>query len=179
MIKENFFVVTGGPGGGKTTLIAALCSVGFESVDETARKMIRERLFAGLPPRPSPLEFAREMFERDITEFHSRAHLSKKIFFDRSFVDSAALLCEADENQFDSVFHLLNVNRFNRNVFITPPWQEIYTTDEERDQTFSEAVTTYEKLLKWYRLNGYHIKILPKTSVEERVKFVIKAIHSL
>ena len=176
IIKENFIVLTGGPGGGKSSVIDVLRQRGFESVDETARLIIKKRLAAGMSPRPSPIDFATEMFELDLDQFRSRIDSSKITFFDRSFLDSAALMYDADLRKYERIAHLLNTNRFNSNIFITPPWEEIYTGDDERDQTFQEAVTTYQKLFDWYRSMGYTLKILPKTSVNARVDFILNEI---
>ena len=41
--KPNFFVITGGPGVGKTTLLEALAKQGFPYVPEVAREIIREQ----------------------------------------------------------------------------------------------------------------------------------------
>ncbi|WP_201496038.1 AAA family ATPase, partial [Rubrivivax sp. A210] len=54
-------VITGGPGAGKTTLLAELATRGYETVSESAREVITERLARGLPPRPDPATFAREI----------------------------------------------------------------------------------------------------------------------
>ena len=35
--------------------------------------------------------------------------------------------------------------RYNKSIFILPPWQEIYETDNERKQDWEEAVLTFEK----------------------------------
>jgi len=67
--KDNFFVITGGPGGGKTAVLHALAEKGFACVRETARQMIKDRLEKGLPPRPEPSVFARELFQVDFDQF--------------------------------------------------------------------------------------------------------------
>jgi predicted ATPase len=59
-------VITGGPGDGKTFLIAQLSRRGFATVGESARAVIAERLAQGLPPRPDPESFAREILSRDM-----------------------------------------------------------------------------------------------------------------
>ena len=42
--KPNFFIITGGPGVGKTTLLEVLAKQGFPYVPEVARKIIREQV---------------------------------------------------------------------------------------------------------------------------------------
>jgi predicted ATPase len=66
--------------------------------------------------------------------------------------------------------------RYNRTVFVTPPWREIFANDAERKQDFAEAVRTYELCVAAYREHGYEAVELPKASVKERVRFVLEHI---
>ena len=66
--------------------------------------------------------------------------------------------------------------RYNRTVFIAPPWKEIFHPDEERKQDFDEAVRTYESLASTYREYDYELVELPRVSLEERVQFVLQTI---
>ena len=173
MTKNNFFIITGGPGGGKTSLLESLAGQGFVIVPETARQIIRERLRNGLTPRPDPHEFARQIFETDLVNYTSHMNEMQIRFFDRSFLDSALMLFQDDRNYFESIVDHLITRRYNRKVFIAPPWKEIYRNDSERDQTFEEAVCIYEKLYPWYENNGYQLIVLPNESLETRMKFVL------
>jgi predicted ATPase len=49
---SRFFVVTGGPGGGKTTLINALGRLGFPTAPEGGRAIICEQAAIGGPALP-------------------------------------------------------------------------------------------------------------------------------
>jgi predicted ATPase len=177
MIKNNFFVITGGPGAGKSSLLQYVNSEGFPCVAETGRKIIKERLLAGLPPRPAVEQFARQMFELDLNNFMSYAAHTSTIFFDRSFLDSALLISESNEVYFEAIKKTLKINRYNNRVFIAPPWEEIYRNDDERDQSFEEAIDTYERLCRWYEKNGYELVLLPKDSIEQRARFVFNNIR--
>ncbi len=42
--KNNFFIITGGPGSWKTTILNELKNCGFQTVDEVARQIIKEQL---------------------------------------------------------------------------------------------------------------------------------------
>jgi predicted ATPase len=66
--------------------------------------------------------------------------------------------------------------RYNKIVFIAPPWEEIYTHDEERKQGWDEAVATYQNIARAYVDAGYEAIELPKFTVEERVEFVLSCI---
>jgi predicted ATPase len=64
--------------------------------------------------------------------------------------------------------------RYNKKVFILPPWFEIYKTDDERKQTWEEAVNTYKILAETYRMCDYELIKVPWDSVEKRIEFVIE-----
>jgi predicted ATPase len=176
MTKNNFIVISGGPGGGKTSLLEALSKNGYGYISETGRFIIRERIRQGFSPRPAPEEFARQMFQMDYENFINNAEISDILFFDRSFLDSAFLIHQSDEIFFEKIRDSLITNRFYTKVFMTPPWKEIYTVDSERDQTYDESVVIYEKLSQWYLTNGYELVIVPRQSVEIRMKMILDEI---
>ncbi len=45
--KPNFFILTGGPGSGKTSVLTALAQKGFLTVPEVGRKIIKEQQLIG------------------------------------------------------------------------------------------------------------------------------------
>jgi len=173
---DNFIVLTGGPGGGKTSIIEALRQLGYPVVEETGRSMIRERLNRGLSPRPEPAEFARLLFETDLEHYRRLAGSKELTFFDRSFLDGACLLAGVNKTYYEHIGATLKSCRFNRRVFITPPWKDIYCNDGERDQTFEEAVASYETLDAWYRKMGYEPEAVPFGSVGDRVEYILRSI---
>jgi len=176
MTKNNFFIITGGPGGGKTSLLESLAVKGFAVVPETARQIIKDRLRKGMAPRPAPHEFAQQIFETDLSNYISNIKETRIRFFDRSFMDSALMLFQDDQDYYRAIKEHLTTERYNRNVFITPPWREIYINDNERDQTFEDALRIYEQLYQWYDNNGYQLIVLPEESIETRVKIVLEKI---
>lgn len=178
MIKDNFYILSGGPGGGKTSLLEYLASMGFNFIPETAREIIRERLSKGLSPRQDAATFAKEMFLKDYNNYMSNLHIQSPLFFDRSFIDSAGLLYSSDIDEYNQIRNTHLINRYNRNVFITPPWKEIYKNDAERDQTFDQAIGVYEQVCRLYRLNDYEIILLPRESIAARADFILKRVSS-
>ena len=65
---SNCFVLTGGPGSGKSTLIEALAAAGFRTAPEAGRAIIRDQVaIAGRAlPWVDPLLFAEMMLARDL-----------------------------------------------------------------------------------------------------------------
>jgi predicted ATPase len=173
MTKNNFYVITGGPGGGKTSLLNFLASKGYPYVPETAREIIKQRLSQGLQPRPDAASFAQQMFFKDFENYISKADTTSLLFFDRSFLDSAYLLYNSDMNTYEKIKSTHLSHRYNQKVFITPPWEEIYSNDNERDQTFEEAIEVCNNLHRWYELHKYDVIIIPNDTIENRANFIL------
>ena len=171
-----YVILTGGPGAGKTTLLASLASMGYATVEESARAIIAERLASGLSRRPSPSEFARQILSRDIEKYVAEPQTSQWVFFDRGLIDALGMLQEVSPLPSEELKAMLTKYPFHRPVFILPPWEAIYSTDTERDQTYVEAVGVYEKLLRWYRSCDYHVQEVPRLPVTRRAMHVLRVL---
>src|SRR5215467_5300702 len=88
------FVMTGGPGAGKTTVLQALAARGYPHAEESARVIIRERLARGLSPRPPLAQFGHEILQRDIARYRETRATEFFVFFDRGIVDVLGMLEE-------------------------------------------------------------------------------------
>jgi predicted ATPase len=170
------YILTGGPGAGKTTLLGALASLGYTTVEESARSIIAERLAAGVTPRPQATQFAREILRRDIEKYEMTRGLPDPVFFDRSVVEAFGSVQETETWPRLELERMLAAYPFDRPVFILPPWPAIYTVDTERDQSFGDAVNVYEKVVQWYSHCGYPLHEVPCLPVEERAKYVHQAV---
>lgn len=174
---NNRFVFAGGPGAGKTTVIDALRSRGFYCLPDVARAIIKSRLSSGLSPRPEPAEFARAIFDGDVANYKA-APAHGTCFFDRGVVDSLGSLFQCGAMSHEDV--ALNLRRYpyNQVVFVFPPWEEIYQTDSERDQTYAESVRVFESVKSWYSRCGYRIEEVPVGTLAERVAFIESAVRA-
>ncbi len=86
------FVMTGGPGAGKTTTLDALRGRGFHYVPESARAIIRQRKEAGLSPRPALEQFGREMLQVDMAQYCATPVRREPVFFDRGVCEALGFL---------------------------------------------------------------------------------------
>ena len=69
--KDNFYIITGGPGVGKTTLINSLQNNGFQIVQEDARRIIKNQIEIngdGLPWKNKAL-YAKLMLDASINSY--------------------------------------------------------------------------------------------------------------
>jgi predicted ATPase len=171
------FVITGGPGAGKTTVLRALAERGYPHAAESARSIIRERLASGLSPRPPLAQFGNEMLRRDIAHYREMRITDHPVFFDRGIVDA---LCMLDQQQAISPGEVAEYVRsfpYNEVVLLMPPWEAIYRTDSERDQTFADAVQVFEGLRTWYARWGYETIAVPRTAIDHRVNFILQTVE--
>jgi len=166
------YILTGGPGAGKTTLLGALALLGYAIVEESARAIIAERLAAGMTPRPQAAQFAREILRRDIEKYERTRGLPYPVIFDRGTVEALGSVQENERWSKLELECMLMAYPFARPVFILPPWSAIYTVDTERDQTFEDAVSVYEKIVDWYSQCGYPLHEVPCLPVDERATYV-------
>lgn len=170
------FVITGGPGGGKTTLLENLAAWGYRVAPEAARRIIRERLSVGLPPRAEPASFAREILDSDIQQYRAAMDHDGTTFFDRGVLDALYMLDLESALSRDEITSHVQAFPYNAIVFLLPPWEAIYGMDSERDQTFEESVAVFEGMKRWYSRWGYETVAVPRASVEARVSFILEAI---
>jgi predicted ATPase len=174
-IAERFFVVTGGPGSGKSTLIDALERCGYSRSIEAGRGVIQDQVSIGghaLPWDDRSL-FAELMLCWEMRSYQIAKHSSGLVFFDRGVPDVLGYLRLIGQPIPDHMHRTAEIFRFNRRVFIAPPWREIFHPDRERKQDFDEAVRTHDALVATYTACGYELIELPRVSVEERMRFVL------
>ena len=170
---DDFVVISGCSGGGKSTLLDALNDRGHHIVKEPGRRIVAEELARGGSALPweNPAAFARRAIRLSIADRDCSGKRSGWVFFDRGLIDAASAL--EDLTGKPILRRLAERRRYNKNVFLTPPWPEIYVRDDERRHDFARGVVEYTRLCKVYPSLGYDVHILPKVSVADRADLVL------
>lgn len=174
MGRENFFILTGPPGSGKSAVLEYLRTLGLPVIAEPARQILAEQRSidgSGLPER-DPRLFVDLMLSRAIYEYRRLESMTGAVLFDRSIPD---LLGYARHFGFEHLpaRNAIAVYRCNPLVFFAPSWAEIYATDEERTLSFEASREFGSEIRAVYEESGYRLLDLPFASIEERARFIL------
>jgi predicted ATPase len=140
---SKLYIMTGGPGAGKTTLLDEFNQYGLTTVPEEGRRIIKEQIESGGEGLP---------------------WLNKELFANMRLENipvPEVMITKASEMV------------YNNNVFILPPWKEIYENDPERKQSIEIAILTFECMKEIYQEYGFNIIEVPKFAVEKRAAFIL------
>jgi predicted ATPase len=173
---NNLYIISGGPGSGKSTLIKVLTERGLTAMPEAGRAIIQHQLSIGgtaLPWADRSL-FAELMLSWDLRSYQEALLLQKPVLFDRGIPDVMGYLRLCNLPIPPHIEKAAHTYRYHPRVFMAPPWPDIFTQDKERKQSFEEAVATYNSLATTYSELGYELLSLPFASVDKRVEFVLE-----
>jgi predicted ATPase len=141
---KRFFVLTGGPGSGKSSVVEALHRAGYARSVEAGRGIIQDQVRIGgrALPGGDPILFAELMLSWDMRSYHIAEQSTGPVFFDRGVVDVVGYLRLLGLTVPKHMEDALEMFRYNQRVFIAPSWEKIYEQDRERKQDFKQALRT-------------------------------------
>jgi predicted ATPase len=173
--NNNYFILTGAMGAGKSSILSELENMGIAVNLEPAREIIAEQRSIngkGLYDRDPEL-FYNLMLSRSI--YHHKQFDSEKtpVIFDRGIADNIAYaqLFNIDPT---AAINAAKLFSYNQNIFFLNAWEEIYTNDDERKMTFQDAKLFGDSLRIIYQDLGYNLIELPFDSIEKRAQFIYK-----
>jgi predicted ATPase len=174
---SNFFVITGGPGAGKTSIVERLAARGFPTVAESGRDILRQQAAIGgnSVHRGDAVTYRELMLSRGMADYERMlGETDGPVFFDRGVTELVGYCRLIGVPVADHVRQAAELYRYNGVVFVTPPWPGIYVGDALRKQDMAEAVRTWEVVVEAYKEFGYRTVEVPKLPVTERAAFVVK-----
>ena len=168
---ENRYIITGGPGSGKSSLLNALSAKGYQCFEEISRIIIQEQHQIGgdKVPWKNLAEFADICFER-MSKQLSDCTPTSNCFFDRGLPDIIAYVRRGGLTVPSEYFE--KCKDYNKCIFLAPPWKEIFINDNERPESFEDALEISSFLRSTYQELGFTIVELPKVSINDRLLFI-------
>lgn len=177
-MNKEIIVITGGPGTGKTTIINGLIEKGFTCFPEISREIINDARKQGFEQLflEKPLLFSELLLEGRKKQYHqATAHDKDPIFLDRGIPDILAYMHYIGDS-YPAFFDEECRNNPYTKVFLLPPWEDIYQSDEERYENFEQAKLIYNHLKETYQKYGYELIEVPFGCIDNRILFILEAI---
>lgn len=174
-MKKEIVVIIGGPGTGKTTIIDGLLSKGYCCYPEISREVTMEAKKHGIEQLflENPLLFSELLLEGRKKQFNNAvAETQDVVFLDRGIPDVLAYMHYIGDS-YPAFFDLACREHIYTKIFLLPPWEEIYVSDDQRYENFEQAKLIYNHLTETYQKYGYNLIEVPKGTVEERIEYII------
>ena len=176
MAKERWYVLTGGPRSGKTTVLELLAQKGYRTVSEAARTYIEGEFAKGKTIeeiRENEIEFQKALIEmKRATE--QELPQDETIFFDRGMHDSEAYLQMRGVTD-DSVLAEALSGASYRRVFLLDRLP--YKQDSVRTETPEEAERIHALITEAYERAGIPLERIPVfPTPEERAAYLLTRI---
>lgn len=181
-LNPKKIVITGGPGTGKSSVIHELEASGHHCFHEVIRSMTLEAKKQGDPVHfvSNPLAFVADpdtfnqrIFEARLGHFKEGRELARRVvFFDRGIPDVLAYMDFFGQSYDPEFVAACQTHRYDK-VLLLPPWKAIYTSDNERLESFEEAREIHNHLLATYERFGYAPVLVPEGSVKDRAAHIL------
>ncbi len=177
MNKNNYYILTGAFGSGKSTVIEILKERGFMCVNEPARVILAEQraVNGNGVPETDPELFTRLMMDYSVDSYMQYKNETHPVIFDRGMPDLAAYakIFGLDELYYRKISESY---RYNSTVFCFNGWGDIYINDNERKADFNTANGFGVSVKQIYAESGYNVVDVPFTDVKQRSDFIVDII---
>ena len=174
-VHKEIVVIIGGPGTGKTTIIDGLIANGYCCYPEVSRKVTMEAKKQGIEQLflENPLLFSELLLEGRVKQHRNAQNEPHEIvFLDRGIPDVLAYMHYIGDS-YPTHFDLACKENKYTKIFILPPWEEIYVSDNERYENYEQAKLIFNHLTETYHKYGYDLISVPKDKVENRIDFIL------
>jgi len=172
MRTTNWYVITGAPCSGKTSVISRLEQLGYKVIHETARAHINDELNKGRTLD----EIKADMFIFESSIFYRKikieATLPEKaiLFLDRAIPDSIAYFRFAGIDPKEPEEKSADIRY--RKIFLFDRLQ--IKQDEVRNENEEDSILIERLIEETYKTLGYEIMRVPVLPLERRVDFILE-----
>lgn len=172
-MPKKLVLITGCSGGGKTTLLNMLRDQGFHTISEPGRRIVVEEQCNSGEALPwiNLKAFSHRAVQMATHDLASVQNCNDLVFFDRGLIDAALALQYSGGKSYRET--LGNQNHYFNKVFLAPPWPDIFKQDDERKHGFKSAVEEFDRIHAALRDLNYDVYFLPKTSITDRIEFIL------
>ena len=94
------------------------------------------------------------------------------VFLDRGVPDILAYMHYIGDSYPSFFDKACNDIRYSK-IFLLPPWENIYVSDEARYENFEQAKLIYDHSKETYKKYDYQLIEVPTGTIEERIQFIL------
>jgi beta-phosphoglucomutase len=182
-IKQKRYIITGGPGCGKTSVINELAKKGYLIVREAATDIIEEELQQNIQvpwmADDYHIKISTLMAKRQAEVKNSKESV---VFFDRGHLDGITYILlqrrKLPQEVVDYVQTTIDENFFDKTVFFIENL-EFYEQAPHRDENLEEALEKSYHIKQNYQALGYEVINIPPGTIEQRSEWIINQIQQL
>lgn len=173
-MQKKKIVITGGPGTGKSSVIQHLEALGYPCLHEVSREITARAQKEGIEQLflEKPILFSEKLLEARIEQHREAVEKNGPVFLDRGIPDVVAYMDYFNSSYPPKFTTACRKYEYDQ-IFLLPPWKEIYITDNERYESFEQAGEIHRYLKKTYLDLGYNPVEVPKDSIENRTDFIL------
>ncbi len=178
-MMQQKIVLVGGPGTGKSSILKEFIKRGYQCMPEISREVTLQAQKSGIDQLflEDPLLFSKLLLEGREKQFLDAVSSNKSlIFFDRGIPDIHAYMNYLGTDYPDDYLDKSKKYRYDK-AFILAPWKEIYISDNERYETFEQAIKIDSFLRNAYEEIGYTMINVPFGTIEERCDFILQSLE--
>jgi predicted ATPase len=175
---NQWYVIAGGPGCGKTTTVNALAKRGYKTVHEAARAVIEEANAAGVTTeelRKDEPAFQDSILQRKLT-IEETLDPNEITIFDRGLHDTEAYVIAYNIPISTAIKSALSKNHYKK-VFILDELI-VYEQNDSRIENQKMANYIHKLHIQVYQKYGMKPIMVPVMPVEDRVDFIIEHIEN-
>ena len=175
MQTPPWYVLTGAPSSGKSTLLGELSGRGYQTVMEAARHVVEAHIAKGenlAQVRGDAAAFQHEVLALKL-EWEAALPKDATVFFDRGIPDTIAYYKHEGIPEDEQLRDALSKAHYRRVFVLDLISEENFVLDGARSESWSGAQSLDRLLEDAYRSNGYDVVRVPALPLKERTDFVI------
>ena len=167
-------IFTGSPGAGKTSVMDYLKNRGLRCLPEVPRLIIeqQQQLKNGILPQRNFEAFVELVYKEMLEQYHLLT--TETLVFDRAIPDVTAYFISQGKEVPEVYLKGAKTLRYNTKVLFFEPWEDIYTKDGIRYESFEQATKISSNLKIVYLDLGYSVIQVPQVEIPQRAEFVLE-----
>lgn len=170
-MKSSIYVLAGGNGFGKTTILKGLSKLGYYTIPEAADIAIKEAKSNGIEnPWENFFWLETKIIEKQL-ENQSKIPENKEVFMDRSILDNIAFQNIELKRPLQYAVDNANSIKFDK-VFLIEPITN-WNKDCSSHTTYEFALKVHKEIEAVYRNYGYNPIKVPELTEKKRLRYIL------